>query len=63
MIYFHGSDMKSLHQHIDPSSLPPLYGGTSLDYVTYGEWIKKIKKYRDDEFVNEMKDLGYMVKK
>lgn len=61
-IFFHGYDMKSLHQHIKPDNLPKEYGGTNRDFVTFGQWITKIKKYRDDAFVKDMKELGYLVK-
>lgn len=27
-----------------------------------GKWLQKIKKYRDEEFDKEMKDLGYVIK-
>ncbi|XP_014359244.2 clavesin-2 [Papilio machaon] len=61
-IFFHGHDLKSLHQHIDPECLPIRYGGTCRNHVSIGQWFQKIKKYRDAQFDKEMKDLGYLVK-
>ncbi|KAG7300479.1 hypothetical protein JYU34_016110 [Plutella xylostella] len=61
-IYFHGYDLKSLHQHIPPELLPPRYGGTNRNYTTIGTWLQKIRKYRDEAFDEEMKALGYVVK-
>ncbi|XP_041980745.1 clavesin-1-like [Aricia agestis] len=61
-IHFHGWDLKSLHKHIDPECLPPRYGGTCRNHVPIGTWFQKIKKYRDEQFDKEMKDLGYLVK-
>ncbi|CAG4955697.1 unnamed protein product [Parnassius apollo] len=61
-IFFHGHDLKSLHQHIDPACLPTRYGGTCRNHVSTGKWFQKIKKYRDAQFDKEMKALGYLVK-
>lgn len=61
-IHFHGSDLKSLHKHVDPECLPARYGGTCRGTSTFGVWLKKIKKYRDEQFDNEMKQLGYVIK-
>ncbi|XP_072938207.1 clavesin-2-like [Epargyreus clarus] len=61
-IHFHGYDLKSLHKQIDPQCLPARYGGTCRNHVTIGDWLEKIKKYRDERFDKEMKALGYIVK-
>ncbi|OWR54085.1 alpha-tocopherol transfer protein isoform 1 [Danaus plexippus plexippus] len=61
-IIFHGSDLKSLQQQIDPECLPARYGGTCRNHVPIGVWLQKIKKYRDEQFDREMKALGYVVK-
>ncbi|XP_039758568.1 clavesin-1-like [Pararge aegeria] len=61
-IFFHGSDIKSLHQHIDPECLPTRYGGTCGNNVSFAVWLQKIKKYRDEQFDREMKALGYIIK-
>uniref|UniRef100_A0A8W7PJJ8 CRAL-TRIO domain-containing protein n=1 Tax=Anopheles coluzzii TaxID=1518534 RepID=A0A8W7PJJ8_ANOCL len=47
-LYFHGSDMKKLHKHIDPADLPKNYGGTrpALDYSSR-DWYPCIEKYTD----------------
>lgn len=61
-IFFHGSDLNSLHQHIDPECLPPRYGGTCRNHGSFRKWLQKIKQYRDEQFDREMKELGYDVK-
>ncbi|CAH0718132.1 unnamed protein product, partial [Brenthis ino] len=61
-IFFHGNDLKSLQKHIPPECLPERYGGTNRGHVSMGKWLQKIKKYRDEQFDKEMKDLGYVVK-
>ncbi|XP_045500863.1 clavesin-2-like [Colias croceus] len=61
-IHFHGSDLKSLQKHIDPECLPTQYGGTCRNYVNCTKWLKKIKKYRDEQFDRDMKQLGYIIK-
>lgn len=38
-LYFHGSNMSSLHEHVTPSSLPPELGGTYGD-IDPVEWYK-----------------------
>ncbi|KAJ8714720.1 hypothetical protein PYW07_002945 [Mythimna separata] len=61
-IHFHGNDLKSLQKHIEPECLPPRYGGTCRSSASFGLWLKKIKKYRDEQFDREMKQLGYVIK-
>ncbi|KAI8434472.1 hypothetical protein MSG28_012490 [Choristoneura fumiferana] len=61
-IHFHGHDLKSLQQHIDPECLPVRYGGTCRNHVTIATWLEKIRKYRDEKFDKEMKEIGYIIK-
>ncbi|KAL0870752.1 hypothetical protein ABMA27_005687 [Loxostege sticticalis] len=61
-IYFHGYNLKSLQEHFDLECLPVRYGGTCRNFTTFGTWLTKIKKYRDEQFDQEMKQLGYIVK-
>ncbi|XP_021181812.2 clavesin-2 [Helicoverpa armigera] len=61
-IHFHGSDLKSLHKHLDLEVLPERYGGTYRGVSSFGIWLNKIKKYRDEQFDREMKQLGYVIK-
>ncbi|KAF5289668.1 hypothetical protein FQR65_LT11785 [Abscondita terminalis] len=55
-IHFHGSDMSSLHQHIDPKYLPERYGGIHPDY-SYGGWVDYIQK--NNNVLKELRELGY----
>ncbi|XP_034175121.1 alpha-tocopherol transfer protein isoform X1 [Osmia lignaria lignaria] len=57
-IFFHGSNMDSLHQHISPSHLPKKYGGTREE-LAYYKWIDSLSKV--PQIVKEMKLLGYIV--
>nr|XP_014292918.1 alpha-tocopherol transfer protein-like isoform X2 [Halyomorpha halys] len=44
-IIFHGSDRKSLHQHLDPSCLPEEYGGTMTLPLIHGlQWYEMLVK-------------------
>lgn len=61
-IHFHGNDLKSLQKHLDQEVLPPRYGGKCRAGANFGVWLKKIKKYRDEQFDREMKQLGYVIK-
>lgn len=61
-IFYHGSDLKSLQKQIDVECLPERYGGTCKALVPAGLWLNKIKKYRDEQFDKEMKELGYIIK-
>ncbi|KOB73179.1 putative CRAL/TRIO domain-containing protein, partial [Operophtera brumata] len=60
-MYFHGSDMNSLHQHIDPEYLPKEYGGCCRHFISTEEWISKIDAYKDDFIVKELTDLGIYI--
>ncbi|XP_058795618.1 alpha-tocopherol transfer protein-like isoform X2 [Phymastichus coffea] len=57
-IFFHGSDMESLHRHLPPDYLPKKYGGTR-DELPYYRWIDALGK--DRRVVKEMKGLGYII--
>ncbi|XP_076764326.1 alpha-tocopherol transfer protein isoform X2 [Xylocopa sonorina] len=57
-IFFHGGNMKSLHEHISPSHLPKKYGGTREE-LPYYKWIDSLSKV--DQIVKEMRQLGYIV--
>lgn len=61
-MYFHGSDMASLHQHIDPEYLPKEYGGWCRYFISTEKWISKIDAYKDDFIVKELRALGFTVK-
>lgn len=55
-IFIHGSDMQSLHQHIDKAHLPIKYGGDMPEFP-YTAWMKSIAK--NETVMDEMKRLGY----
>ncbi|XP_031849806.1 alpha-tocopherol transfer protein isoform X2 [Nomia melanderi] len=57
-IFFHGSNMDSLHEHILPTHLPKKYGGTREE-LPYYKWIESLSKV--PKIVEEMKQLGYIV--
>ncbi|XP_032510535.2 alpha-tocopherol transfer protein [Danaus plexippus] len=42
-IFFHGYDVTSLHEHIQPDYLPERYGGVWPDYP-YTIWLESLKK-------------------
>ncbi|XP_046620963.1 alpha-tocopherol transfer protein-like isoform X2 [Neodiprion virginianus] len=56
-IFFHGSDMESLHRHVVPTSLPKKYGGTRNE-LPYYKWIDSLSK--NPTIVKEMQLLGYI---
>nr|CAI5834080.1 unnamed protein product [Callosobruchus analis] len=55
-IFFHGENMESLHQHIDPKHLPERYGGVHPDYC-YNDWIKFFES--SEKIMYELSSLGY----
>lgn len=57
-IYVHGSDMKSLHTHIDPKFLPGKYGGTRQEY-SYNDWVDTLKL--DETVIRSIYKLGYKI--
>ncbi|XP_073821562.1 alpha-tocopherol transfer protein-like [Musca autumnalis] len=58
-IYFHGSDMSSLHRYISPDCLPECYGGTlKAARQSYGpQLVELFEKYSSD--FDEFKKYGY----
>lgn len=57
-IFFHGSNYKSLHQHIDVNRLPIKYGGVMPEY-SYKPWIETLHK--NPKVKRELEQLGYVV--
>lgn len=57
-IFIHGSDLSSLHKHINASHLPERYGGKLPEY-SYTEWMSHL--VYDDKFISELKNLGYSI--
>ncbi|XP_052125502.1 alpha-tocopherol transfer protein [Frankliniella occidentalis] len=57
-VFFHGSDMSSLHEHIHPKHLPTRYGGTRHE-VPYTEWLDAMRTR--NVFRRELKGLGYKI--
>ncbi|XP_076243158.1 alpha-tocopherol transfer protein [Calliopsis andreniformis] len=57
-IFFHGSDMSSLHKHVSPNHLPKKYGGTREE-LPYYKWMDSLSKV--PEIVKQMQQLGYIV--
>lgn len=56
-IFFHGSDMSSLHKHIDPGHLPIRFGG-NLEEFSYRIWIQNLMA--DAKIVKELRHQGYV---
>ncbi|XP_034833210.1 alpha-tocopherol transfer protein-like isoform X2 [Maniola hyperantus] len=59
-VHFHGYDFTSLHRYIDPECLPKRYGGHRQP-VSLRDWLHKIKQYKNKQFDEDMKCLGYAV--
>jgi len=60
-IIFHGTDRKSLHQHMDPTCLPACYGGTlELPRIDGSQWLELLEKC-DQEF-KVINSYGYKKK-
>ncbi|XP_073823127.1 alpha-tocopherol transfer protein-like [Musca autumnalis] len=57
-LFIHGSNMASLHKHIDPDCLPKRYGGT-LDDFSATAWIEAIKD--DKEVQQQLGKQGYVM--
>lgn len=57
-MFFHGSKMSSLHQHIPPSHLPKNYDGVlpEIDY-TSADWYPVLLKYEDK--IKEWNSFGF----
>lgn len=57
-IYFHGTDMSSLHKHISPTGLPEMYGGVRPEH-SYKQWLLGMRT--NDTILKEVRSLGYVV--
>ncbi|XP_037024683.1 clavesin-1-like isoform X2 [Bradysia coprophila] len=57
-IFFHGTNMASLHNHIDKKHLPSKYGGYMDDYP-YTTWMDNLKQ--NYTVVRELQQLGYAI--
>lgn len=57
-IFFHGSNMDSLHKHISPNYLPKKYGGVREE-LPYYKWIDSL--INNPQIIMEMKQLGYIL--
>lgn len=55
-IFFHGSDMESLHRHVEPKFLPGIYGGTRPEW-NYTHWMDSLRT--DERVMRELRSLGY----
>ncbi|XP_074039643.1 alpha-tocopherol transfer protein-like isoform X2 [Leptinotarsa decemlineata] len=61
-LYFHGTDRKSLHQHVSPKCLPENYGGTlDLPRIDGKQWLELLEKC-DKEYV-AINSFGYNKKR
>ncbi|XP_046866761.1 alpha-tocopherol transfer protein isoform X1 [Drosophila willistoni] len=59
-LYIHGSDMSSLHKHINPEHLPKRYGGLHEDY-SYTLWLDMMEQQCAGSGVQkEMEQLGFI---
>lgn len=57
-IFFHGTNMTSLHNHIDKAHLPSRYGGYLKDFP-YTSWTDNLKQ--NDKILRELQQLGYAI--
>lgn len=55
-IFIHGSDMASLHEHIDKCHLPTKYGGDMPEFP-YTDWMRSLSK--NQKVMDNLKQLGY----
>lgn len=58
-IFFHGDNMESLHQHVEPKHLPERYGGIHPDH-DYRKWLRYFKS--NEVITRELGSLGYLFK-
>ncbi|EDW03189.1 alpha-tocopherol transfer protein isoform X2 [Drosophila grimshawi] len=59
-LFIHGSDMSSLHKHINPENLPKRYGGLHEDY-SYTLWLEMLEQQCANSGVQkEMEQLGFI---
>lgn len=56
-IFFHGSDLDSLHKQIDPQSLPLCYGGSQGE-CSYDTWLNILST--QPETIKELRLMGYV---
>lgn len=57
-LFFHGTNYKSLHKHINPENLPKRYGGM-MDEYSYKPWIEHCKK--NEKVIRDLELHGYCV--
>lgn len=63
-MFFHGTKMSSLHNHVAPSHLPTNYGGQlpEIDY-TSADWYPTILQYEDrikgNTFINQRENMCF----
>lgn len=55
-IFFHGTNMTSLHNHIDKEHLPSKYGGY-MEHFPYTTWMENLKQ--NIKVVRALQQLGY----
>lgn len=55
-VFIHGTDMTSLHEHIDKGHLPTKYGGDMPEFP-YTSWMKTLAK--NAKVQEELQTLGY----
>lgn len=55
-VFIHGSDMSSLHEHVDKGNLPSKYGGDMPEFH-FSSWMKSLAK--NDKVMDDLKSLGY----
>lgn len=55
-LFVHGSDLSSLHRHVDPKHLPKRYGGELPEYP-YTDWWNYLAK--NEKVKDELIQLGY----
>jgi len=57
-IFIHGTNLKSLHKHIDPERLPVRYGGIQPE-SPYIRWLEKVKY--NEKVIKSLEQLGYVI--
>ncbi|XP_051858493.1 alpha-tocopherol transfer protein isoform X1 [Drosophila albomicans] len=59
-LFVHGSDMSSLHKHINPENLPKRYGGMHEDY-SYTLWLDMLQHdCAGNSVQKDMEQLGFI---
>jgi hypothetical protein len=60
-VFFHATDMESLHKYLSPEVLPKNYGGL-LPEIDYGgkEWLPCLDKYK--EHIDKWNSFGFAEK-